>query len=264
MGRVLPDGGTLAPARRAGRARRRCRITASCGARPGPARSTSTRTAPRSPGTARGERLPYEFQREVTLDRAGSRWSASAIGCGTRVATSVPLDLVGASAVQRAAGHHARAAGRAPGEARRGAWAADLSRDDVVSWPEAIGGEPDRFTFPGGGRLGGQAVRRRLGRRGRMTLTDPRAGRAARDPGATPRRCRRWASGSTAADGRRRDGRRTTTWRWSRASARRTGWRMRCCLGNGADAGAGGGAGVGGGGEAAGSTVTGAPERARD
>jgi hypothetical protein len=51
----------------------------------------------------------------------------------------------------------------------------DLGRDDVVSWPEAIGGTPDPFTFP---EQGGWAVKLfgDVGPEGRMILTDPRDG----------------------------------------------------------------------------------------
>ena len=62
-----------------------------------------------------------------------------------------------------------------------------------------------------------------------MMLTDPREGERLEilvDPVAVPQ-VGVWIN--LAAGGRRRDGRRrTTTWRWSRASARRTGWRTRC------------------------------------
>jgi galactose mutarotase-like enzyme len=64
----------------------------------------------------------------------------------------------------------------------------DLSRDDVVSWPGAIGGDPERFTFP---EAGGWAVKLfgDLGRDGRMVLTDPREGERLEilvDPVAVP------------------------------------------------------------------------------
>ena len=51
----------------------------------------------------------------------------------------------------------------------------DLSVDDVVSWPGAIGGESDQFTFP---KNGGWAVKLfgDLGPQGRMVLIDPRRG----------------------------------------------------------------------------------------
>jgi hypothetical protein len=51
----------------------------------------------------------------------------------------------------------------------------DLSQDDVVSWPGAIGGDPDRFTFP---TTGGWAVKvfGDLGPDTCMVLPDPRRG----------------------------------------------------------------------------------------
>jgi galactose mutarotase-like enzyme len=51
----------------------------------------------------------------------------------------------------------------------------DLSVNDVVSWPGAIGGDADRFTFP---QRGTWAVKLfgDLGDEGRMILTDPRRG----------------------------------------------------------------------------------------
>ena len=51
----------------------------------------------------------------------------------------------------------------------------DLSRDDVVSWPGAIGDAPERFTFPEAGGWG-VTLFGDLGREGRMGVTDPRAG----------------------------------------------------------------------------------------
>ena len=80
----------------------------------------------------------------------------------------------------------------------------DLSRDDVVSWPGAIGGAPERFTFP---EAGGWAVKLfgDLGRDGRIALTDPREGERLEilvDPVAVPQVER----GSTLADGHQREG----------------------------------------------------------
>ena len=96
-----------------------------------------------------------------------------------------------------------------------------------------------------------------------MVLTDPREGERlellVRPGGGAAGR----GVDQPAAGGRQPGGRRTTSWRWSRASARRTGWRTRCWGGGGADAGAGGGAGVGGGGAAAGADDDESPERPR-
>jgi hypothetical protein len=51
----------------------------------------------------------------------------------------------------------------------------DLSENDVVSWPGAIGGDSDRFTFPAAGAWAVK-VFGDLGAPGRMVLTDPRRG----------------------------------------------------------------------------------------
>ena len=44
--------------------------------------------------------------------------------------------------------------------------ATDLARNDIVSWPAGLGGEADRFRFPGERRLGGQAASATSGRPG--------------------------------------------------------------------------------------------------
>ena len=123
---------------------------------------------------ARGTRLPYEFHRAVTLERGepvvrmryrlrhtGDEpfpwiWSAHPL---FNVQPGTSVELAGVRQVKLDAVH-----GRD-----------DLSRDDVVSWPGAIGGEPDRFSLPADG---GWAVKLfgDVGREGRMALTDPRAG----------------------------------------------------------------------------------------
>ncbi len=125
-------------------------------------------------GTAQGVALPYEFQREVTLDReapvvrmryrlrhTGEKpfpwiWSSHPL---FNVQPGTTLSLPGVHQVKLDAVH-----GRD-----------DVSRDDVVSWPIAIGGAPDPFTFP---ENGGWAVKLfgDVGREGRMVLTDPREG----------------------------------------------------------------------------------------
>lgn len=97
--------------------------------------------------TARGERLPYELTREVTLDphepvvrfryslvHTGGApfpwiWSAHPL---VNVQPGSTLELPGVRQVRVGASH-----GRP-----------DLERDDIVSWPGAIGGAADRFTFP--------------------------------------------------------------------------------------------------------------------
>jgi galactose mutarotase-like enzyme len=125
-------------------------------------------------GSAYGTAFPYEFHREVTLDphepvarfryrvrHAGSApfpwiWSSHPL---LNVQPGSVLTLPGVSQVKVGAVH-----GRD-----------DFNVNDVVSWPGAIGGESDRFTFPENGawavKLFGD-----LGREGRMVLTDPRRG----------------------------------------------------------------------------------------
>lgn len=124
--------------------------------------------------TAMGTRLPYEFHRTVTLEQGtpvvrlryrlrhtGGKpfpwiWSAHPL---LNVQPGTTVDLAGVRQVKLDAVH-----GRA-----------DLSRDDVVSWPGAIGGDAGRFTLPPDG---GWAVKLfgDLGAEGLMALTDPREG----------------------------------------------------------------------------------------
>lgn len=125
-------------------------------------------------GSAQGTAFPYEFHRRVTLDPAepvvrlsyalrhtGEApfpwiWSAHPL---LNVQPGSVLDLPGVTQVKIAAVH-----GRD-----------DLSVNDVVSWPGAIGGDAARFTFPA---EGGWAVKLfgDLTGEGRMILTDPRRG----------------------------------------------------------------------------------------
>jgi hypothetical protein len=51
----------------------------------------------------------------------------------------------------------------------------DLTENEIVSWPGALGGHSERFTFP---ENGGWALKAfgDLGPEGRMLLTDPRRG----------------------------------------------------------------------------------------
>lgn len=125
-------------------------------------------------GSARGDRLPYEFHRELTLERrapvvrlryrlrhTGARsfpwiWSAHPL---INVQPGTTLSLPGIRQVKLDAVH-----GRE-----------DLSRADVVSWPEAIGGTPDPFTFP---EDGGWALKLFGDVRSTapVVVTDPRAG----------------------------------------------------------------------------------------
>jgi galactose mutarotase-like enzyme len=125
-------------------------------------------------GSAGGQVFPYEFHRDVTLDpeepvarfryrlrHTGGEafswiWSSHPL---LNVQPGSVLEVPGLSQVKVAAVH-----GRD-----------DLDVDDVVSWPGAIGGEANRFTFPAEGawavKLFGD-----LGPEGRMVLTDPRKG----------------------------------------------------------------------------------------
>ena len=125
-------------------------------------------------GSARGTAFPYEFHRRVSLDphepvahfhyllrHTGDSpfpwiWSAHPL---LNVQPGSVLELPGVTQVKVAAVH-----GRD-----------DLSENDVVSWPGAIGGNSERFTFPTDGswavKLFGD-----LAGEGRMILTDSRRG----------------------------------------------------------------------------------------
>lgn len=125
-------------------------------------------------GAASGRLLPYQFHREVTVDRAdpvvrlryrlrhtGSApfpwiWSAHPV---LNVQPGTLLELPTVRQVRLDAVH-----GRD-----------DLAPNDIVSWPAGIGGQEDGFRFPG---QGGWAVKcfGDLGPSGRMLLTDPRRG----------------------------------------------------------------------------------------
>jgi galactose mutarotase-like enzyme len=125
-------------------------------------------------GTTRGTRLPYEFQRDVTVVRSepvvrlryrlrhtGKApfpwiWSAHPL---FNVQPGTVLDLPGVHQAKIDAVH-----GRD-----------DLRPEDIVSWPGAVGGDPARFVFP---ERGGWAMKLfgDLGGAGLMTLTDPRQG----------------------------------------------------------------------------------------
>jgi galactose mutarotase-like enzyme len=125
-------------------------------------------------GSAQGSAFPYEFQREVFLDpqqpavrlryrlRHGGNtpfpwiWSSHPL---LNVQPGSELTLSGVTQVKIDAVH-----GRD-----------DLSENDVVSWPGAIGGNADRFTFP---EKGGWAIKLFGDLTGESTLrlTDPRNG----------------------------------------------------------------------------------------
>ncbi|CAN5882585.1 hypothetical protein BH24GEM1_BH24GEM1_30710 [soil metagenome] len=124
--------------------------------------------------SAGGGLLPYEFHRDVTLDtrepvmRLRYRvrntghssfpwiWSAHPL-FNAQPGTTLELPTV----------HQVRL------DAVHGM--PELSRNDIVGWPVAFGGEPGRFTFPDHGawavKLFGD-----VGPSGRMLLTDPRRG----------------------------------------------------------------------------------------
>jgi galactose mutarotase-like enzyme len=124
--------------------------------------------------SATGRLLPYEFHREVTLDRSepvmrfryrlrntGDSpfpwiWSAHPL---LNVQPGTTLQLPSVHQVRLDAVHGLP----------------ELSPGDIVSWPDAFGGDGGRFSFPDGGawavKLFGD-----VGRSGRMVLTDPRRG----------------------------------------------------------------------------------------
>jgi len=125
-------------------------------------------------GTARGTRLPYEFHREITvradepvvrfryrLTHVGDApfpwiWSAHPL---FNVQPGTVLELPTVTQVKVDAVH-----GRE-----------DVARNDVVSWPGAIGGSAAGFTFPA---QGGWALKLfgDVGASGTMALVDPRRG----------------------------------------------------------------------------------------
>jgi hypothetical protein len=122
--------------------------------------------------SAVGRLLPYEFHREATLDphdpvvrlryrirnTGGSPfpwiWAAHPV---FSVQAGTTLELPSVRQVKLGAVHGLP----------------ELSRGDIMSWPEAFGGEGGRFAFPGGGswavKLFGD-----VGQSGRMIVTDPR------------------------------------------------------------------------------------------
>jgi len=157
-------------------------------------------------GSAKGTVFPYEFHRQITLDpqepvvrfryllrHTGDRpfpwiWSAHPL---LNVQPGSVLTLPGVSQVKLAAVHGrgdpslgsgqapSLGSGQAPslgsGQAPSRGSGQVLHENDVVSWPGAIGGKSDRFTFP---EHGGWALKAcgDLGSDGRMMLTDPRMG----------------------------------------------------------------------------------------
>jgi galactose mutarotase-like enzyme len=125
-------------------------------------------------GSAAGSALPYEFHREVTLDRTEPvvrmRYRVRHTGHEPFpwIWSSHPLFNVQPGTTVALAGVRQVRLDAVQGRD-------DLSPGDVVSWPGAIGGEQDRFTFPESGawavKLFGD-----VGAEGRMELADPRMG----------------------------------------------------------------------------------------
>jgi galactose mutarotase-like enzyme len=129
-------------------------------------------------GSATGTLFPYEFYRQITLDpreplarfRYRVRhtgdvpfpwiWSSHPL---LNVQPGSDLTLPGVTQVKIAAVHPSVREGQA------------LKVDDVVSWPDGISGDVDRFRFR---ESGAWAVKlfADLGSEGRMMLTDPRRG----------------------------------------------------------------------------------------
>jgi galactose mutarotase-like enzyme len=125
-------------------------------------------------GSAIGRLLPYEFHREATLDphepvirlryrvrnTGGSPfpwiWAAHPV---FNVQPGTTLELPSVRQVKLGVVHGLP----------------ELSRGDILSWPEAFGGDGGRFAFPGDGAWAVKLFAD-VGRTGRMTLTDPRRG----------------------------------------------------------------------------------------
>jgi galactose mutarotase-like enzyme len=129
-----------------------------------------TTLAGRTAGTA----FPYEFEREVTVDKnepvARFRYRVRNLGETPfpwiwsshpllNVQPGSKLELAGVEQVRVDAAH-----GRE-----------DLQVGAVVSWPSTISGEVEQFTFPEPGTWAAKLFGD-LGVEGRMSLTDPRKG----------------------------------------------------------------------------------------
>jgi galactose mutarotase-like enzyme len=124
--------------------------------------------------TTRGIRLPYEFHRAVTVERGAPvvrmRYHLRHTGGAPFpwIWSAHPLFNVQPGTIVELAGVRQVKLDQVHGRD-------DVRRDDVVSWPGALGGDPDRFTLPADGhwavKLFGD-----VGPEGRMALTDPRAG----------------------------------------------------------------------------------------
>jgi galactose mutarotase-like enzyme len=125
-------------------------------------------------GRTEGTVFPYEFEREITLDKhepvARFRYRVRNLGDEAfpwiwsshpllNVQPGSTLMLHGVERVRIDAVH-----GRD-----------DLEAGASVSWPLAVGGEPEYFTFPEAGAWAAKLFGD-TGPEGRMTLTDPRKG----------------------------------------------------------------------------------------
>ena len=125
-------------------------------------------------GSARGTAFPYEFHRQVTLNpqepvvRFRYRLRHTGDSPFPWIWSSHPLLNVQPGSVLALPGVHQVKVAAVHGRD-------DLSENDVVSWPGAIGGDPDQFTFPEDA-VWAVKVFGDLGPEGRMVLTDPRRG----------------------------------------------------------------------------------------
>jgi galactose mutarotase-like enzyme len=123
-------------------------------------------------GSARGTAFPYEFHREVTIPSDDSvlrfRYRVRHTGSDAFpwIWSSHPLLNVQPGSELVLPGVHQVKVSAVHGRQ-------DLSENDVVSWPGAIGGDSDRFIFPQTGRWAVKLFGD-LGPEGRMILIDPR------------------------------------------------------------------------------------------
>jgi galactose mutarotase-like enzyme len=150
-------------------------------------------------GRTEGTIFPYEFEREITLDKdepvAWFRYRVRNLGDTSfpwiwsshpllNVQPGSTLKLDGVEQVRIDAVH-----GRD-----------DLEVGAVVKWPSAIGGDAEEFSFPEAGRWAAKLFGN-VGAEGRMSLTDPRKGERLEfvvPPGEVPQvgvwiNCRGWA-----------------------------------------------------------------------
>jgi len=125
-------------------------------------------------GSTRGSAFPYEFSREITLNR---HEPVVLLRYQLRHSGDAPFPWIWSSHpllnVQPGSVLTLPAVTQARIDAVHGRQ--DVGAGEVVGWPAAIGGDPDGFTFP---EEGGWAAKVfcDVGPEGRMTLTDPRRG----------------------------------------------------------------------------------------